>query len=140
MGGLDFTDQFAFHWITTGTFQATYSAGSFAGDIFMALLNISFPWNLVAGQQLVGDVLTVPNLAAGDYILVLDAPDPPFTIDIFELNPNGSVNVAIPNPICGIGSDCAVPEASTMVLLGTGLFAAGLRFARRRLGSRGSST
>lgn len=115
IGGTDLVDAFAFSWLTTGDFSATYASAVGATMDLYTFSDLVTP--IVSSAT--SPFMSIPGLAAGDYILEatlsdLVAVDPPFTITLTGPTTAGQDLIAAP-------SVAVVPEPSTVLLLGAGL-------------------
>ena len=112
IGDTDTVDAFAFKWLTSGVFEASYFSEAGATMDLYTFSDLVTPV-LSSGTS---PFMTIPSLAAGDYILeaslsTLVTVDPPFTITLVGPTTAGQNLIAAPS----------VPEPTTVLLLGSGL-------------------
>lgn len=112
----DSVDVFAFHWIG-GDFVAKFFSGS---DPAIALYD--FSQNLLGSASGLAPVLTINNVAAGNYLFEISAltgPDPGYVVGISSPTHPGRLTVSAP---------AVVPEPATLALMILGV--AGLVMVR----------
>jgi hypothetical protein len=121
---IDSEDAYAFHWTQTGDFSAINLEPVVPDFILSSLYDFT---GQVAGAQIGSAVsgigLSLPALAAGDYLLrLLFLPDPGEDDPPYRIAISGST----PDPI-----SAPVPEPSTVMLLAGGIASFALRRRRR---------